>query len=59
MYHVADNADHNPRTLDGRNIFYGIVIICSVTPAFSSSFAIPCLEDMSTEDLIIPTEMQQ
>lgn len=26
MYHVADNANHNPRTLDGRNIFSGWIL---------------------------------
>ena len=34
-------------------------IICSVTPAFSSSFAIPFLKDVLTEDLIRPTEIEQ
>ena len=43
---------HNSRTLDRRNTFYGLGIICSVTPAVSSSVAILRLEDMSTEDLI-------
>ena len=42
MHHVADNIDHNFRTLDGRNRFHGMGIICSViTPAVSSSFTIP------------------
>ena len=49
MYHVADNADHNSRTLDGCNTFHGIGIICSVTPAVSSSLTIPRLEDVSTK----------
>ena len=50
--HVADNADHNSRTLDGRNTFHGMVIVFSVTPAISLSLTIPRLEDVSTEDLI-------
>ena len=50
--YYAENANHNSRTLDRRNIFYGLGIICSVTPPVSSSFAILRLEDMSTEDLI-------
>ena len=49
MHHVADNADHNSRTLDCRNTFHGIGIICSVTPAVSSSLTIPRLEDVSTK----------
>ena len=49
MHHVADNADHNSRTLDGRNTFHGIGIIYSVTPAVSSSLTIPRLEDVSTK----------
>ena len=59
MHHVADNVNHNPRTLDGRNTFHGMGIICSVTPAISSSFTIPRLEDVSTEDLIRLTEIER
>ena len=51
VYYV-ENVNHNSRTLDCRNTFYGLGIICSVTPAVSSSFAILRLEDISTEDLI-------
>ena len=46
VHHVADNADHNSRTLDGRNRFHGVGIICSVTPVVSSSLTIPYLEDV-------------
>ena len=53
MWHVADKANHRSRTLHGRNIFYGVGIIRSVTPAVSS-FAIPHLDhfrlNVSTED---------
>lgn len=49
MHHVADNADQKSRTLIGCNTFYGLGIICSVTPVVCSSFAIPRLENMSTE----------
>ena len=59
MHHVADNADHNSRTLDGRNTFHGMGIICSVTPAVSSSLTIPRLEDVSTEDLIRLTKIER
>ena len=60
MHHVADNTNrnHNPRALNGCNTFYGVGITCSVTPAFPSSFAIPCLEDLSAEHLIKPTKIE-
>ena len=48
MLHVAHNADHNFRTLDGHNTFCGMGIICSVTLAIFSSLTIPRLEDVST-----------
>ena len=59
MHHVANYSDQNPRVLDGRNTFLGKGIICSVTPSFYSSFAIPRLEDVSTEDLIRLTEIER
>ena len=34
MHHVADNADHNSRTLDGRHTFHGMGIICCYTCSF-------------------------
>ena len=58
-HHVVDNSDHNSRTLDVRNTFHGMVVIYSVTPAFSSSFTIPRLVDVSTEDLIKLTETER
>ena len=60
MHHVADNIDHNSSTLDGRNRFHGMGIICSViTPAVSSSFTIPHSVDVSTEDLIRLTKIER
>ena len=59
VHHVADNADHNSRTLDGRNTFHGMGIICSVTPAVSLSLTMPRLEDVSTKDLIRLTKIEQ
>ena len=32
VQYVADNADHNIRTIDGKNIFHGMVIIATMTP---------------------------
>ena len=48
MHYVAHNADHNFRTLDDRNTFHGMGIICSVTLAVFSSITIPRIEDVST-----------
>lgn len=31
IQYVADNVDHNLRTLDGNNTFHGMVIICGIT----------------------------
>ena len=58
MRHVAD-VDHNSRTLDGRDTFHEMGIICSVATAVPSSFTIPRLEDVSTEDLIRLTEIER
>ena len=49
MHHVADNANHNPATLEGCNTVYGMSTICSVTPAVSLSLTITQLEDVSTK----------
>ena len=37
MQHIADNVDHNVRTLDGNGTFHGMGIIVSVTPLLRSS----------------------
>ena len=34
MQFVADNADHNLRTLDGHETFHGMGIIAAATPGF-------------------------
>ena len=33
VHHIADNADHNTRTLDGKNTFHGMGIIATITPS--------------------------
>ena len=55
MHHVADNIDQNSRALDG----HGMGIIYLVTLAVASSFTIPRLEEMLTEDLIELTEIER
>ena len=42
-----------------RSAFYGTDIICSFTPALSSSFAIPRLENVSTENIVRFTEIER
>ncbi|KXJ06661.1 hypothetical protein AC249_AIPGENE6377 [Exaiptasia diaphana] len=41
IQYVADNVDHNSRTLDGTGTFHGMGIIASITPATRFSRAIP------------------
>ena len=41
IQHVADNVDHNVRTLDGLDTFHGMGIIATVTPSSKISFQIP------------------
>ncbi len=37
MQYVADNADHNVRTLDGKDTFHGMGMIAVVTPGTKNS----------------------
>ena len=41
IQYVADNVDHNIRTLDGNNTFHGMGMIATVTPGVRSSIRIP------------------
>ena len=41
MQYVADNVDHNIRTLDGHNTFHGMGMIAAVKPATSRTGRIP------------------
>ncbi len=50
MQHVADNVDHNLRTLDGFDTFHGMGIIAAVTPACRSTTAIPKVK-VTSEDI--------
>ena len=51
--HVVNSADHNYRTLDGRNTFHGMGIIYSVTRAVFSSSTIPSLKHVSTSSNLL------
>ena len=44
MQFVADNVDHNIRTIDDRDTFHGMGIIASVTPGTKISRTIPRLK---------------
>lgn len=41
---VADNVDHNLRTLDGRGTYHGMGIIVAVTPGVRDTTSIPRLQ---------------
>ena len=50
MQYIADNVDHNIRTLDGNNTFHGMGIIVEVTPGIKHSVIVPRIT-ASTEEL--------
>ena len=50
IQYVADNVDHNIRTLDGHNTFHGMGMIATVTPGTCSSRTIPRVS-VSAEDI--------
>lgn len=49
IQHVADNVDHNIRTLDGSGTFHGMGIIATITPGKVKSKAIPRLNVSADE----------
>ena len=51
IQHIADNVDHNIRTIDGLNTFHGVVIIAAVTPRVMSTKLVPKI-DVSSKDII-------
>ena len=50
VQYVADNVDHNIRTLDGNNTFHGMGMIAAVTPGVRSNNRIPRIK-VSFRDL--------
>ena len=40
VQHVADNADHNLCTLDGKGTFHGMAIIAAITPQAKRTYPI-------------------
>ena len=59
MQPIADNTDHNTRTLDGHNTFHGIGIIATVTSRISASFKVPRLKEVTTDDLIKVAQIER
>ena len=49
---VADNVDHNIRTLDGLNTFHGMRIIAGLTPASDQSSQV-IRATVSTDELVL------
>jgi len=41
IQYVADNVDHNTRSLDGLDTFHGMGIIATITPGTTSSMPVP------------------
>lgn len=52
VQYVADNADHNVRTVDGFNTFHGMGIIATVTPGIKHQKPVP-KQDVSAKDLVV------
>lgn len=40
VQHVADNADHNLCTLDGKGTFHGMAIIAAITPQAKRAYPV-------------------
>ena len=50
VQYMADNVDHNIRTLDGHNTFHGMGMIATVTPATYRTGRIPRVS-VTAEDI--------
>ena len=46
---IADNVDHNIRTIDGLNTFHGMGIIAAVTPEITAAKLVPKVEVLSKD----------
>lgn len=49
VQYIADNVDHNVRTLDGQNTFHGMGIIAAVTPATNADTPVPRISTTAAE----------
>ena len=52
IQYVADNADHNTRTIDGKNTFHGMGMIAAVTPGTKHIHKLIPRVKVTTEDII-------
>ena len=50
MQYIADNVDHQTRTLDGHGTFHGMGSVVAITPAAKASLIIPRIE-ITAEDI--------
>lgn len=50
QYIIADNVDHNIRTIDGMNTFHGMGMIATTTPATANNRCVPRIT-VSAEDI--------
>jgi len=55
MY-VADNVDHNIRTLDSNNTFHGMGIIAAATPEIKETYKIPRLNNILPANIAVIVE---
>ena len=52
VQHVADNADHNSCTLDGKGTFHGMAIIAAITPCSKNTFrSVPWRTDITANEI--------
>ena len=49
IQHIADNVDHNIRTIDGLNTFHGMGIIAAVMPRVTATKLVPKVEVLSKD----------
>ena len=59
MQAIADNADHNMQTIDGKNTFHGMGIIVAVTPIVDSTIVVKRNTKVSSEELVKLASIKQ
>jgi len=52
IQYIADNVDHNLRTIDGHNTFHGMGIMATVTPGTASTTSVPRVT-VTNEDIAL------
>ncbi len=51
IQYIADNADHNTRTIDGKDTFHGMGMIAAVTPGMKQIHKLVPRVNVTTEDI--------